>query len=253
MQYVLFTGGNGYTSVYLFETPEQLAELLAGFNIAEGEYAVFSDLSALPSGWENWGYGVTFAATPTPVYSYDFSLAQAQAKELVSFEYTSLSNNTLTLVPPIVLTTQMALPEGERMPIVNQRVNDLNALAADLQATYDLIDSATTLDELDAIVNRDPTVISGTILIDRDGDTLDSASFSSLVGVLPTATQLYFPGTDTTLSYDVGLGVFTSSGLDVFDKDYICILRYSGGNIATFTVTSESQMSFSFTYTPPTP
>lgn len=249
MQYLLFTGPNGYTSIYGPLTTEQTDDLIAQFGLTVGSYAVVTDISGLPAGWQNYPKGVTFTSPST--VNFDFTLAQLEAKEKSALTFQEQSNNALTLVPQFILSAQMALPEVDRLPVVNETVSTMNAIATDMQATFDLIDAATSLTELEAINN--PPAISGSILLDRDSLLLDNSVFVTLTGAPEAEMYLFIPATATTLPYDALIDGFSSGGLDVFvSGNYVVQLKFAGTTVGTFDLVTTVPTEYSFAYVPPT-
>jgi hypothetical protein len=144
-----------------------------------------------------------------------------------------------------LLTAQVALPEGDRIPEAQAAIEDINVLAAELQTQLDAIATSTSISDLNAVVN--PPALSGEILIDRDSLTLDTSTFVSLVGATAPQMTLYFPATDTTLSYDALIDGYSSGGADVFAVgNYGCILKYLGNAVAAFDVNTTVPTVFSF-------
>jgi hypothetical protein len=232
MQYLLFTGPNSYTSIYGPLTTQQTTDLIAQFELAVGEYAIVSSLSSLPTGWESYQWGVTFASPST--VSYDFSLAQLEAKGKSAATYLAETNNVVTLVPPFMLSSQMALPEVDRLPVVNETIDTLNVLANEMQNTYNRIDAATTLAELEEINN--PST-SGIISTGRGGDgdgplDLNNSVYTQFNSTIYTEsqTELFIPGTNIVLNYgEVVPNGFTSDGDCFAPGDYLVQIRVATG------------------------
>lgn len=239
MQYLLFTGPNGYTNIYGPITPEQVADLISQLNLSSGDYALLDNLDALPEGWETYPWGVTF--TPPTTAGYDFTLAQLEAKTKVAVTYTVKTNNVATSVPTLMLSSQMALPEGDRLPAINETINALNSLAIQMQSYFEAIDAATNIQELNAIVNP-PT---GIINIGRGqfGGPLDLnesnyVEFNSDY-LTEAETELYVPGTNIVIGYgDNPPGEFNSGGPCFNEGDYRIQIRVASTSaiIAEFEV-----------------
>ena len=220
MQYLLFTGPNGYTSIYGPISPEQTDDLIDQFELAVGTYAIVSSLASLPVGYQDYAWGVTFASPST--VGYNFSLAKLQSKSKAAVTYTLETNDAVTLVPPFMLSSQMALPEVDRLPVVNETIDTLNVLANEMQNTYNRIDAATTLAQLEEINN--PST-SGIISTGRGGDgdasvlDLNNSFYTEFNSDLLTEdeTELYIPGTSIVLNY----GEFVPNG---FTSDGDCFV-----------------------------
>lgn len=248
--YFLYNNSNiNAVSIYIVNDVEQEQRLANELGLSAGEYAVFDNLDALPDGWQTFPNGVTLTLGPTPSYGYALPGAKEQAKTEVKLQNAvevGIASNNFTAQ---LLATQSALPIEERIPEVQAVIDDVNVLGAQLQTQLTAIDTATSISDLNDIVN--PPAISGQILIDRDSLTLDTTVFVSLTGATPEQMTLYFPATDTTLSYLPLIDGFSSEGADVFATgNYACILKYLGNTIASFDVTTTVPTTYSFATTP---
>ena len=109
----------------------------------------------------------------------------------------------------------------------------LQAYSEVLNRQLDYIDAATTVDEINDVVN--PPAITGEITVNATGNDLDDSFVVSITGVSADNLSLYFPSTDTTVAYDSGTSKFPAT-VGVFSGgDYTGIVRYLGVyNLAEF-------------------
>jgi hypothetical protein len=206
---------------------------------------VFDNIDDLPADWQAFPQGVTFTPGITPTYGYDLDNAKVEASNDVKLQNAELVGLAANNLSSQLLTAQATLPPEDRIPEAQAAIDDINVLASELQTQLEAIASATSISDLSDIVN--PPALSGEILIDRDSLTLDTTTFVTLVGATPEQMTLYFPATDTTLSYDPLIDGYSSEGVDVFGVgSYGCILKYLGNAVAAFDVNTTVPTVFSF-------
>ena len=87
----------------------------------------------------------------------------------------------------------------DRPPLYNTLLGEMATIGDNLATTLDAIDAATTVDEINNIVNP-PT---GIIATRRDGNDFQPSSYASFSSSTLTEaeTELYIPGTSTTMTY----------------------------------------------------
>ena len=132
----------------------------------------------------------------------------------------------------------------DRPPVYNTLLGEMATIGDTLATNLAAIDTATSVDELNAIVHQP----SGLLDTGRGGTgqagPLDlNLSYFSEIYDLPGVTQadleLYVPGTDTVIPYDEFLPDpyrFDSVGDCFITGDYRLVIRYAGGGAVISTI-----------------
>jgi hypothetical protein len=119
----------------------------------------------------------------------------------------------------------------------------MGAVSDNLDASLTAIDAATTVDEIDSIIQQP----SGTLVTGRGGagpDDLHPSYFTVLTNLPPgigePELEIYIPGTDTVIPYDAGLPEpykFDSAGNCYNTGDYRTTIRIAATGQVLSTVT----------------
>lgn len=181
----------------------------------------------------------TFTATPRPL-----SLAKENASEAEK----AITNEQATLLIETsginvdVWTGAASLDPASRPPVYNVLLGQMAAISENLATNLMAIASATSVDEVNNVVNPPYGIINtgrGSGLGPQDLNPSYYVEFNSAT-VTEAETELYIPGTSTVIPYDPELPppyVFDSMG-DCFNPgDYAVQIRIAatGEVIATFT------------------
>ena len=131
----------------------------------------------------------------------------------------------------------------DRPPLYNTLLGEMTTIGDSLAASLTAIDSATSVDELNNIVNPPTGILNsgrgqGLGPLDLNPSYLRIFTSTTLT---PADTELYVPGTSTVIPYDAGLPApytFDSLGDCFAPGDYELQLRVAatGAVIATFTI-----------------
>lgn len=142
-------------------------------------------------------------------------------------------------------------------------LDEMTAISNQLDADLTAIDSATSVDEINAIVHKPYGVINtGRGGPGQAGPRDLNLSYFTEVNDLPGFTQadleLYVPGTDTTISYTDSLPEpfhFDSAGNCFNTGDWRLVIRYAGGGavISTITVPQGANVDVPWVYNPNIP
>ena len=131
-----------------------------------------------------------------------------------------------------MLTAVAAQPEISRAPRYSTELSTLLTYTNVLNGQLDYIDAATTVDEINAVVN--PPDITGSVTINATGNDLDESFVTAITGVPADDLSLYFPSTDTTVAYNSGTSSFPATP-GVFSGDFLGKVMYLGiFNLAEF-------------------
>jgi hypothetical protein len=202
----------------------------------------------------------TWVATPRPLPT---------AKENGSSEVKETANTAIDRslcdcgYSTDVMTAVASQDDLARPARFQDELDEMTAISDQLDADLTAIDTATSVDEINAIVHQP----YGTLNTGRGGPgqagPLDlNLSYFSAINDLPGFTQadleLYVPGTDTVIPYNASLPdpyKFDSVG-DCFNSgDYRLVIRYAGGGavLSTITVPEGANTDVAWTYSPTIP
>ena len=149
-----------------------------------------------------------------------------------------------------VLASQATLAEVDRIPAIQTAISSVNVLAVSLQAQLDAIDAATTIDEVNNIVNP-PGAISGQLQIARSNNDLTDAFYNTLTGTTAENIQLKLMPTLTTLDFNPIIMAYPAAINGFTTGNYQIQLIYGTTVIGSFTVTDNGTfMFYDFSYTP---
>lgn len=171
-----------------------------------------------------------YTASPKP-------LATAQASGISSVKvhaqrvidnWSATTGYTIGMLTPVA--AQLAVNRPARFAA---ELDTLQKYSDVLNRQIDYIDAATTVDEVNAVVN--PPNITGEVTVNATGNDLDDSFVVSLTGVSADDLSLYFPSTDTTVAYDSGNSKFPATVGVFTGGDYTGFVRYLGVyNLAEF-------------------
>jgi hypothetical protein len=174
----------------------------------------------------------------------DLPLAEAKTN-CVSYEQGLATTETTNIAAASgytgdVLTATAALPEVSRPTEIQDVFDAQSAVVTELMATITAINAATTIDELNNIVNPPYGVIN----IGRTGEDLNSSYYVSFnsVSLTEADTELYIPGTAAVITYGAsvpGEFDFLSGAFNV--GDYLIQIR----EVATSNVIAEFEVPLS--------
>ena len=243
--YFLYNAPNNAVGIYIVADNDEANVLAAELGITSADYALFNNLDSLPTDWQLFPQGVTLTLGSTPSYGYSLDGAKAEASTQVKLQNAEAVGMAASNFSAPLLAAQSTIPEGERLEDVVAVFTGINALANTLQTQLNAIQAATSISDLNDIVN--PPAISGTIIIDRDNLALDNSFFTTLNNATAADMSLYFPGTDSTVLPDPENGIFNSLGADVFAAgNFECVLQYLGSAIAAFDITTTVPTAYNF-------
>jgi len=171
------------------------------------------------------------------VVGFDLPTAKVSASSQAKSETSAQQQTVLAGYTTEVLAAQATLPELSRTPEIQASIVAVNDLNTTLQANLAAIAAATTIDEVNNVVNP-PT---GTINIGRgavgplDLNVSEYTAFNS-ASMTEAETELYVPGTSTVINYGEFVpNKFDSAG-DCFTLgDYLIQIR----EVATSQVIAE--------------
>jgi hypothetical protein len=176
------------------------------------------------------------------VVSFSLPSAKELASEKVKTQTATEQQAALAGYTPEVLASQAILPELSRTPeiqVVLEAVNDLNTT---LQANLAAIDAATTIDEVNNVVNPPTGILftgRGSGAGAQDLNPSYYTEFNS-ASMTESETELYVPGTSTVIPYDNSFPPyeFDSAGSCFAVGDYLIQIRETatGRVIAEFEV-----------------
>lgn len=151
----------------------------------------------------------------------------------------------------------------DRAARYQEELDAIAAVATQLDGDLTAIDSATSVDEINAIVHKPYGVLNTGRGGPGQAGPLDlNLSYFAEINDLPGFTQadleLYVPGTDTTISYTDSLPEpfhFDSAGNCFNTNDWRLVIRYAGGGavISTITVPQGANVDVPWVYNPNIP
>jgi hypothetical protein len=133
------------------------------------------------------------------VVGFDLLTAKVTASTQVKNTTASEQATVLAGYTPEVLAAQATLPELSRTPEIQAAIVEVNDLNTTLQANLTAIAAATTIDEVNNIVNP-PT---GTISTSRTGNDFNDSSYITFysASLAEDDTELFMPATSTVIPY----------------------------------------------------
>jgi hypothetical protein len=171
------------------------------------------------------------------VVGFDLTAAKGVATSQEKVNYATLEQEATEGYSTNQLSSQASLASGSRLPEIQAVLDAVNVLAVDLSANLAAIDAATTIDEVNNVVNP-PT---GILFTGRgaagplDLNVSYYTEFNS-ASLTEADTELYVPGTSTVIAYGSGgPGQFDSIGNCFVTGDYLVQIR----EVATSRVIAE--------------
>jgi hypothetical protein len=175
--------------------------------------------------------------SPSPsTLNFDLASAKVVAKGTEKGNIAGEQQAALAGYTSEVLAAQATLPELSRTPEIQESIEAVNLLNDTLQANLAAIDAATTIDEVNNIVNP-PTGILSTGRGSAGPLDLNNSYYTAFdsVSVTEADTELYVPGTSTVIPYGSIPGGFDSIGDCFTSGDYLVQIR----EVATSRVIAE--------------
>jgi hypothetical protein len=172
---------------------------------------------------------------------FDLATAKVTASTQEKSKYASLESAATAGYSTNQLASQSSLAAIDRLPEIQAVLDAVNTLATELSANLAAIDSATTVEEVNNIVNPPTGILftgRGAGIGPEDLNVSYYTEWNS-ASMPESDTELYVPGTDTVIAYDSGgPGQFDSFG-DCFNPgDYLMQIRET----ATSTVIAELEV-----------
>jgi hypothetical protein len=161
------------------------------------------------------------------IVSYDLAPAKVSASAQEKDKFATLESSATEGYSTNQLSSQASLAEVDRLPEIQAVLDAVNVLATELAANLAAIDAATTIDEVNNIVNPPTGILftgRGAGLGPEDLNISYYVEFNS-ASLTEAETELYVPGTDIIIPFDSYPGGFDSSG-DCFNPgDYLIQIR----------------------------
>jgi len=225
MQYVIVIPPDAGNQIYSILPGQTAASIAASGGVTDP--ALFQEFAESDFDAACYNFPSAFTLTAGVVgfsLPYAKDTASAQAKS----ETTTQQAAALAGYTPEVLAAQATLPELSRTPEIQASIEVVNLLNDTLQANLAAIAAATTIDEVNNIVNPPTGLLftgRGSGLGPQDLNVSYYTEFNS-VSMTEAETELYVPGTSTVISYGSGdPGQFDSTGNCFALGDYTIQIR----------------------------
>lgn len=222
--YLLYPATAGGYAIFEIPSDQTAEELATSFGLTMAQCAEF-DMADFDAGAVNFPYNFTLVDNqPLPNgAAFDLPGAKEQASILTKANSSSLQQTALNGFAPEALAAQATLPEIDRLPEIQVVLDAVNVLAVDLSGNLAAIAAATDINEVNNVVNP-PT---GTLEISRTGVTLNESVYLSFnsTSLTEADTELYIPGSTTTIAY-VG-GAFPQTPAAFSPGDFLIQIRVS--------------------------
>ena len=190
---------NGAPQIYTPNSDQTAEQVAAGSGVTDPAlYQEFAE-SDFDEACYNYPSAFTLVAG---VVGFDLPTAKVTASTQAKSETSTQQQTVLAGYTPEVLAAQATLPELSRTPEIQASIVEVNDLNTTLQANLTDIAAATTIDEVNNVVNP-PT---GIINIGRgaagplDLNVSEYTEFNS-VSMTEAETELFVPGTSTVINY----------------------------------------------------
>ena len=192
----IFLSFSGYPNVLDLPPGQTASEFAGSFGITDpADYQEFPE-SDFDSACYNFPSAFTLTAG---VVGFDLPTAKVSAGNQAKSETSTEQQAALEGYTPEVLAAQATLPELSRTPEIQASIVEVNDLNTTLKANLTAIAAATTIDEVNNIVNP-PT---GTISTSRTGNDFNDSSYITFysASLVEDDTELFIPGTSTVIPY----------------------------------------------------
>jgi hypothetical protein len=192
MDSILITPDNYLYVVPEGSDPEQIA-LSLGYTLSECAVFLQSDFEAACYNFPN---AFTLSAG---VVGFDLTSAKGFASSQEKLKYANLEVTATEGYSTNQLASQSSLAEIDRLPEIQLVLNEVNTLAVELSANLAAIAAATTIDEVNNIVNPP----YGEISTSRTGNDFNDSAYITFnsVSLTEADTELFIPATSTVISY----------------------------------------------------
>ena len=201
--YLLYPMTVGGYAIFQIPPGQTADELATSFGLTMAQCAEF-DMATFGAAAALYPYNFTLVDNqPLPNdAAFDLPAAKVTASTQAKSETSTQQQTVLAGYTPEVLAAQATLPELSRTPEIQASIVAVNDLNTTLQANLTAIAAATTIDEVNNVVNP-PT---GIINIGRgaagplDLNVSEYTEFNS-VSMTEAETELYIPSTSTVINY----------------------------------------------------
>jgi hypothetical protein len=220
--------------VLIPNTPNQVYDILSGQtaeSIAAGSgvtdpslYQEFAESDFDPACY-NFPSAFTLSEG---VVGFDLPAAKIQATSQEKSKFATEEQAATEGYSANQLASQSSLAEIDRLPEIQLVLDAVNVLATELSANLTAIAAATTIDEVNNIVNPPTGILftgRGAGLGPEDLNVSYYTEFNS-VSMTEAETELFVPGTSTVIAYGSGgAGQFDSAGDCFTPGDYLMQIR----------------------------
>ena len=201
--YLLYPITAGGYAIYAIPSGQTAAQIATSFGLTMAQCAEF-DMATFGAAAALYPYNFTLVDNqPLPNdAAFDLPATKVTASNQAKSETSVQQVTALAGYTPEVLAAQATLPELSRTPEIQASIEAVNDLNTTLQANLTAIAAATTIDEVNNVVNP-PT---GIINIGRgaagplDLNVSEYTEFNS-VSMTEAETELFVPGTSTVINY----------------------------------------------------
>ena len=198
--YLLYPITVGGYAIFQIPPGQTADELATSFGLTMAQCAEF-DLASFSPACASFPYCFTLVDNqPLPNdAAFDLPAAKVTASTQAKSETSTQQQTVLAGYTPEVLAAQATLPELSRTPEIQASIAAVNDLNTTLQANLTAIAAATTIDEVNNVVNP-PT---GTISTSRTGNDFNDSFYITFfsASLAEDDTELFIPATSTVVPY----------------------------------------------------
>ena len=234
----LFPYGNVIAQVATGQTAEETATAIGVTDPANWAGFTSSDVPASVFNFANSLSIVNNLPDPNTV-AVNLTGAKESAVQQEKVKYANEQQAALDGYSTEAVSGQAALAIGSRIPAIQAVIVAINALSDTLATNLAAIAAATTIDEVNNVVNPPTGILSTGRGGDGDGPLdLNNSFYTQFnsASMTEAETELYVPGTSTVITYGAVVpNGFTSNGNCFNSGDYLIQIR----EVATSTVIAE--------------
>jgi hypothetical protein len=236
MSALVFVDANGITCIYDVGPGQTAASQAATVGVTDPAFYQEFDSTDFDPACYNFPSAFSLTAG---VVSFSLPTAKVSATSQEKVKYGNLEQTATEGYSANQLSSQASLASASRLPEIQLVLDAVNVLATDLSANLAAIAAATTIDEVNNVVNP-PT---GTLFTGRGSglgpEDLNVSYYTAFnsASMTEAETELFVPGTSTVIAYGSGgAGQFDSAGNCFTPGDYILQIREvaTGAVIASF-------------------
>ena len=238
--YLLYPMTVGGYAIFQIPSGQTAEELATSFGLTMAQCAEF-DMATFGAAAALYPYNFTLVDNqPLPNgAAFDLPAAKVTASSQAKSETSTQQQTVLAGYTPEAIAGQAALAIGSRIPAIQAVIVATNALSDTLETNLAAIAAATTIDEVNNIVNPPTGILSTGRGGDGDGPLdLNNSVYTEFnsVSLTEAETELYIPGTDIVITYGAVVpNGFTSNGNCFTLGDYRVQIR----EVATSQVIAE--------------